>query len=99
VSGELPNDEGWTGAEIKECCRKARRLEITLVQSSRYIVPVSRSAAEQIRALRQMASGKFISACMPGVHRCEEETAAVRRRVIRDLGGPLTVMPPSKSEA
>ena len=20
---EHPNDEGWTGAEIKECCRKA----------------------------------------------------------------------------
>jgi SpoVK/Ycf46/Vps4 family AAA+-type ATPase len=23
VSGELPDDDGWTGAEIKECCRKA----------------------------------------------------------------------------
>jgi hypothetical protein len=31
VSGELPNDEGWTGAEIKECCRKAHRLAMTLV--------------------------------------------------------------------
>jgi hypothetical protein len=35
---------------------------------------------------------------MPGVYRYEEETAAASRRVIRDLGGPLTVMPPSKSE-
>ena len=57
VSGQLPNDEGWTGAEIKECCRKAHRLGITLMQAARYIVPVSRSAAEQIKALRQMASG------------------------------------------
>jgi SpoVK/Ycf46/Vps4 family AAA+-type ATPase len=98
VSGELPNDEGWTGAEIKECCRKTHRLGITLSQASRYIVPVSRAAAEQIKTLRQMASGKFISASMPGVCRYEEETAVAGRRVIRDLGGPLTVMPPSKFE-
>ena len=98
VSGELPNHEGWTGAEIKECCSKTHRLGITLVQASRYIVPVARSAAEQIKALRQMVSGKFISASMPGVYRYEEETAAPGRRVIRELSGPLTVMEPSKSE-
>ena len=98
VSGELPNDEGWTGAEIKECCRKAHRLGITLAQASRYIVPVSRSAAEQIKALRQMASGKFISASTPGIYRYEEQSAAVGRRVMRELEGPVTVMPPSKSE-
>ncbi len=68
VSGQLPNDEGWTGAEIKECCRKAHHLGITLMQAARYIVPVSRSAAEQIKALRQMASGKFISTSTPGVY-------------------------------
>jgi hypothetical protein len=98
VSGQLPNDEGWTGAEIKECHRKAHRLRITLMQAARYIVPVSRSAAEQIKALRQMASGKFISASTPGVYQYEEKTPAPRRRVMRDLDGPLTVMPPSKSE-
>ena len=99
VSGQLPNDEGWTGAEIKECCRKAHRLGITLMQAARYIVPVSRSAAEQIKALRQMASGKFISASTPGVYQYQENPPAPRRRVMRDLDGPLTVMPPSKSEA
>ena len=25
LEGERPNDEGWTGAEIRECCRKAWR--------------------------------------------------------------------------
>jgi SpoVK/Ycf46/Vps4 family AAA+-type ATPase len=99
VTGELPNDEGWTGAEIKECCRKAHRLGMTLVQAAKYIVPVARSAAEQVKALRQMASGKFISASTPGVYQYQENTAAPRRRVMRDLEGPLTVMPPSNSEA
>jgi hypothetical protein len=99
VSGDLPDDEGWTGAEIKECCRKAHRLGITLMQAARYIVPVSRSAAEQVKALRQMASGKFISASTQGMYQYKETQPAPRRRIIRDLGGPLTVMPPSKSEA
>jgi hypothetical protein len=45
-----------------------------------------------------MASGKFISASTPGAYRYEEESAASGRRVIRELSGPLTVMPPSKSE-
>ncbi|HEX5482034.1 MAG TPA: hypothetical protein VFZ08_05355 [Terriglobia bacterium] len=98
VSGELPNDQGWTGAEIKECCRKAYRLKMTLVEASEYIVPVSRSAAEPIKALRQMASGKFISAAKPGVYRYEEETAAPLHRMIR-LNEPVTVLPPARGEA
>jgi hypothetical protein len=98
VSGQLPNDEGWTGAEIKECCRKAHQLGITLMQAARHIVPVSRSATVQIKALRQTASGKFISASTPGVYQYQENPPASRRRVIRDLDGPLTDMPPSKSE-
>lgn len=99
MSGELPNDEGWTGAEIKECCRKAYRLGITLSEAALYIVPVSRSAAEQIKALRQMASGKFLSASAPGVYQYRDDPPTPRQRLMRDLAGPLTVMPPSKSEA
>lgn len=98
VSGDLPDDDGWTGAEIKECARKAHRLGMTLAEASRYIVPVSRSAAEQIKALRQMASGKFISASMPGLYRYEEETVAQHRRVIR-RDEPLTLMAPPRNEA
>ncbi|HEX5481833.1 MAG TPA: hypothetical protein VFZ08_04330 [Terriglobia bacterium] len=97
VSGELPNDQGWTGAEIKECCRKAYRLKTSLVEASQYIVPVSRSAAEQIKALRQMASSKFVSASKAGVYRYEEETTAPTRRMIR-LNEPLTVLPPPRTE-
>lgn len=78
VSGELPDDDGWTGAEIKECCRKAYRLKQSLRESAEYIVPVSRSAAEQVKTLRQQASGKFISASYPGVYQFQEAAAAPR---------------------
>ncbi len=85
IDDELPNDEGWTGAEIKECCRKAARLRISLQESAGYIVPISRSASEQIRALRQQASGRFISAARSGVYEYNETVPAgtPSRRVIR----------------
>lgn len=85
VDGERPNDEGWTGAEIKECCRKAARLRISLQEAAGYIVPVSRSAAEQIRTLRQQASGRFISASRPGVYEYSDAVSAgiPSRRAIR----------------
>ncbi len=98
VSGELPSDPGWTGAEIKECCRKAHRLKMSLKEASEYIIPVFRSAADQIKALRQTASGKFLNASKPGVYRYDEEAATTPRRMIR-LDQPLTVIPPARGEA
>jgi hypothetical protein len=84
VEGDVPDDEGWTGAEIKECCRKAAHLGMSLQDAATYIVPVSRSASEQIKPLRQQASGKFISASHSGVYEYNE-TAIARsaRRFIR----------------
>lgn len=43
----------------QECCRKAWRLNLSLSESAQYIVPVARSAADQIERLRQQASGRF----------------------------------------
>ena len=68
VQDERPHDDNWTGAEIKECCRKAYRLRMSLRQSAEYIVPVARSAADQIESLRQQSSGKYLSASHPGVY-------------------------------
>ena len=85
VSGERPDDDGWTGAEIKECCRKAGRLKMPLRQAAQYTVPISKSAAEQVKSLRQQASGKFISASNAGLYRFEETTitsaAGASRRI------------------
>jgi hypothetical protein len=64
----LPSDIGWTGAEIKQCCELAHRLNTTLKEASTYIVPVARSAAESIERLRQQANGRFINAAAPGVY-------------------------------
>ncbi len=50
-----PNDERWTGAEIKACCRLAALLDIPLSQAAENIVPVAVTSAESIERLRQWA--------------------------------------------
>ena len=65
---EMPDDHDWTGAEIFECCRKADDFQIPLVESAGYIVPVAKSGAEQLKTLRNMATGKFISANEEGTY-------------------------------
>ena len=85
-TADLPDDEGWTGAEIKECARKAWRLKMSLKESAGYIVPVSRSAADQIESLRRQASGRFLSASQPGVFTADsvQTVIAAGRRAFRD---------------
>ena len=84
LTGERPDDDGWTGAEIKECCRKAWRLKLSLRESAAYIVPVSRAAADQIETLRRQASGRFLSAAMSGVYSADGPTSVVSpKRLVR----------------
>ena len=44
------------------------------MDAASYTVPVSRSAAEQIKSLRQSASGKFLSASAPGIYQWDENS-------------------------
>jgi hypothetical protein len=80
----IPNSEGWTGREIRECCHKAYRLNIPLVESARYVIPVAKSSADSIKTLRLQASGKFLSATESGIYRYEETATAVSGRKFRE---------------
>lgn len=66
-----PDDTGWTGAEIKQCCDLSWNLGIPLIQASTYITPIYRAAPEEIDRLNQEASGRYISASYPGVYRID----------------------------
>ena len=77
VNFQLPDATGWTPREIEECCYKAWRFNIPLLDAAKCVIPVSRSSAESIRALRLQASGKFLSASDSGIYRFEE-TASVQ---------------------
>ena len=93
VTERNPNSEGWTGAEIEECCSKAYRLKTTLADAASYIVPVTKSSADLVGNLRNACSGKYLSASKPGVYLSSETTtsasaqtvaSAPRGRVLRD---------------
>ena len=83
---KLPEDEGWTGAEIKQCCDLAYRLGCTLIDAAKFVVPVSRSAAEKLAALRKAAEGRFLSASRGGIYsQATENVEAAGKRSTRKV--------------
>lgn len=76
---QLPDMTNWTGRDVDNCARKAETLGISLVEASEYIVPLLTSHKEQMDALRQSASERYLSASKPGVYKYTP--AAVRPTV------------------
>lgn len=72
-----PKDDGWTGAEIEQCCRLAWRLGKSLEHAGSFVVPVSQASPDKIDALRSMADGRWLSASHPGVYRRETDAVEV----------------------
>jgi SpoVK/Ycf46/Vps4 family AAA+-type ATPase len=66
-----PVDANWTGAEIRACCRLAALLDEPLVEAALNVVPVSVTAAESVERLRTWASGRCLSADVPGIYNRE----------------------------
>jgi SpoVK/Ycf46/Vps4 family AAA+-type ATPase len=58
----MPNDGGWTGSDIRACCRTAAMMGCSLKEAARYIVPVTRSMGEDITKLREWAQGRCVMA-------------------------------------
>lgn len=77
---DMPDMTDWTGAEIRQCCDLADTLGLSMVEASKYVVPVCVSAAEQMTALRRLASGKFLSASYEGVYQFSGRTKTTTPR-------------------
>lgn len=82
---ELPKDDGWTGAEIKQACLLSYRLGIPLTETAQYIVPVSVSAKDQIQDLRFQAARRFLSASHPGLYELATQDAKVTEKTKRAI--------------
>lgn len=76
-----PRDDGWTGAEIRTCCKLASQMRRTLKEAAAYIVPVSKSAGDRISSLRSQANGRFISASYEGFYESERKEQTSRRKL------------------
>ncbi|HAN99533.1 MAG TPA: AAA family ATPase [Planctomycetaceae bacterium] len=79
-SEQQPDDHGWTGAEIRACCRLAALLGRPLTETAASIVPIARGAEDAIERLRQWADGRCLAASSRGIYRRE---SAPRRRMRR----------------
>lgn len=82
-----PRDIDWTGAEIASCCRLAELMELSLIEAAQNVVPVAITAGESIEALRNWASGRCLSAEVPGIYtKGATATASSPSRPGRNLG-------------
>ena len=64
----LPEDTGWSGANIRDCCELAYSLDCSLSEAAVYVVPAAVQDAEGLERLRSLASGRFLSASKPGTY-------------------------------
>jgi hypothetical protein len=65
----MPDDEDWTGADIRNVCETADRLECSLEKACQYTTFIAKSDPEAIARLRRLADGKLVSASRPGTYR------------------------------
>lgn len=88
-----PDDNEWTGAEISQCCDMSWDMGMTLVEAADFVVPVARSAGDAITRLREMASGRFISASHKGVYeyQAKDTDDSTPPPVVRGGGRKMTV--------
>ncbi len=63
---DIKMTEGWTGREIESLCDKADRRDTTLVESAKYVIPLTVSQKASIEELRQSATDRYLSASKPG---------------------------------
>ncbi|EKJ99297.1 ATPase, AAA family [Rhodopirellula baltica SH28] len=74
-----PEDDQWTGAEIKSCCRLAALLDVSLIEASKNVVPVAKTSSESIGRLRQWANGRCLSSDHSGLFRASSGSSSKRR--------------------
>jgi hypothetical protein len=67
-------DQGWTGADIFNCCNRAWKLNCSLAESAKYATPICRVDPQGIEALRSVADGAFISANYEGLYQKTKQT-------------------------
>lgn len=65
---QLPKCPGWTGAEIKSCCKRADEFKVSLVEAAKYVSPVIKSMGDQVLELRKSAHQKYLSATNEGYY-------------------------------
>jgi hypothetical protein len=70
LTDEVPeNDHDWVARDIKHCCDKAFRMNITVKEAAKFITPVGLIDRESIKELRMGADNRYLSASTDGVYK------------------------------
>lgn len=84
VGGQLPDDTGYSGADIRNVCELAHMLKCSLVDAATFTICVSQSKPEVIEHFRETAHGRYLSASYKGMYSRPDdrklETAGAGRR-------------------
>jgi hypothetical protein len=83
AADDLVGADGWTGAEIRNCCERAWKMSLTLERAAKWVVPVMTSDPDKVKALRDQAKGRFTSASYEGTYQGADHVpadAAPRRK-------------------
>lgn len=65
----IPDDDGWTAAEIRNCAEEAWNCNTTLKDAARFIIPVATARSVEFDQMRLYASGRYLSATHPGTYK------------------------------
>jgi hypothetical protein len=87
LAAEQPECTGWTGAEIETCCDVSWRLNVSLGEAAKTIVPIAVQAATVIEDLRKQANGKFTSASYAGPYKYVNIWRGGEGRRVKAQGG------------
>jgi SpoVK/Ycf46/Vps4 family AAA+-type ATPase len=76
---DLPDDAGWVGSDVRNCCQTAYMLSTSLKRAAERITLAGRTARADIERLRDLAENLgFLSANQPGVYRRVKESSSGR---------------------
>lgn len=62
LEGDIPEDTGWVARNIKQCCEKAYRLNMTLEEAAETVIPTGVAMAREVERLNEQAHGRYLSA-------------------------------------
>jgi len=81
---DLPDDAGWVGSDIRNCCQTAYMLNTSLKKAAEWITLVGRTARADIDRLRDLAENLgFLSANQPGAYRRAKDARESNGRAIK----------------
>lgn len=81
VNGTNPDMHGWTGSDVKTCCRLAKMMHVSVKEAGDFVTPTSKVKSEEIAALEAEAKVR-------GYNRADklpEKTIAKAKHMTRSL--------------